>query len=155
MKFVQKLKIRKSPDLQSIRIQDNDAEAVLVGYESAVIRDTIKPGSLKNFRDQDGIIHIFPRITEENPFRTHDLEKIPFLDVHEFTGKVPVFLVDSPILYAYILAIHTRILPHAGVEMTTKNLSKKFKVKGNVRGLIKRIRSDCSRCSMILKKKLN
>ena len=85
--------------------------------------------------------------------KTHDLENIPFLDVHEFTGKVPVFLVDSPILYAYILAIHTRILPHAGVEMTTKNLSKKFKVKGNVRGLIKRIRSDCSRCSMILKKK--
>ena len=67
LKFVQKLKIRKSPDLQSIRIQDNDAEAVLVGYESAVIRDKIKPGSLKNFRDQDGIIHIFPRITEENP----------------------------------------------------------------------------------------
>ena len=98
------------------------------------------------------VLYTFKVGSEENPFWTHDLEKIPFLDVHEFTGKVPVLLVDSPILYAYILAIHTRILPHAGVEIRMKTLSKKFKVQGNVKGLIKRIRGDCTRCSMILKK---
>ena len=119
-----------------------------------MIRDTLKPALLKNFRDQDRIIYFQGRITEENPFRTYDIENIPFLDVHEFTGKVPVLLVDSPILYAYILAIHTRILPHAGIEMTMKTLSKKFKVQGNVRRLIKKIRSDCTRCAMILKKRV-
>ena len=152
LKFVQKLKTKYILTTTPIDIQDCDAENVFIRYESAVIRDTLKPGTLQNFRDQDGIIYFQGRITEENPFRTHDLGKIPFLDVHEFTGKVPVLLVDSPILYAYILAIHTRILPHAGVEITMKTLSKKFKVQGNVRGLIKKIRGDCTRCAMILKK---
>ena len=152
LKFIQVLKVRKSPSIQPTRIQDCDAESVLLMYESAVIRDTLKPDLLKRFRDQNGIIYYQGRITEENPFQIHDLEKIPFLDIHEFTGKVPVLLVDSPILYAYIMAIHTKILPHAGVEITMKTLSKKFKVQGNVRGLIKRIRSDCTRCAMILKK---
>ena len=149
LNFEHNLKIKKNPGLQPTKIQDKDAKTVLVRCEGSVLRDTLKPALLKNFRDQDGIIYFQGRNTEENPFRTYDIENIPFLDVHEFTGKVPVFLVDSPIRYAYILAIHTRILPHAGVEIMMKTLSKKFKVQRNVRGLIKKIISDCTRCSMI------
>ena len=127
MNFVQNLKIKKNPGLQPTKIQDKDAETVLFRCEANVIRETLKPAILKNFRDQDGIIYFQGRITKENPFRTYDIENIPFLDVHDFTGKVPVLLVDSPILYTYILAIYTRILPHAGVEITMKMLSKKFR----------------------------
>ena len=72
------------------------------------------------------------RITQDNPFKTEDLDGVPFLDMHEFVSKVPVLLVDSPILHSYLMLIHTMILPHAGVESTMKELSKKLKVEGNV-----------------------
>ena len=56
LKFVQNLKLKKNPGLQSKEIQDKDAVTVLVRCEANMIRDTLKPALLKNFRDQDGII---------------------------------------------------------------------------------------------------
>ena len=61
-------------------------------------------------------------------------------------------MLDSPVLYSYIMVLHNKTLPHTGIEITMKELSKKFKVQGNVRGLIRSINKDCSRCNLILKK---
>ena len=129
-------------------ITESEAELVLLRYETCVIRSSLPFEKLKQFSEHNGILYYQSRLTEENPFRVEDLDKIPFLDLHEFTGKVPVVLADSRILYAYLIYLHTRVLSHAGVEITMKSLSKKFKV----RGLIKRIKKDCSRCTLILKK---
>ena len=134
------------------QVPEKDAEDVMSRYETSTKKQSLKPEKLTQFKEHQGILYYQSRITEENPFRTEDLDDVPFLDIHEFTGKVPVLLLDSPVLYSYLMAIHTKILPHAGVEMTMKVLTKKFKVQGNVRGLIKRIKKDCSKCLLMLKK---
>ena len=46
------------------------------------------------------------KITEENPFRTQDLDDMLFLDMYEFAGKIPVVMMDSPILYSFLIEIH-------------------------------------------------
>ena len=60
-------------------------------------------------------------------------------------------MLDSPVLYSYIMVLYNKILPHAGIETTMKEISKKFKVQGNIRGLLRKIKKDCSRCNLILK----
>ena len=47
-----------------------------------------------------------------------DLDFIPFLDVHEIVGNLPVVLSDSPILYAYIMMIHLSRIQHAGIDIS-------------------------------------
>ena len=92
------------------------------------------------------MLYFHGRMTEENTYRIQDLDNVPFIDVHEFTGKVPVLLVRL-----HHGAIH-RVLPHAGIESTMKVLSKIFKAKGNVSARLKRFKANCTRCSIILKK---
>ena len=136
---------------QSI-VSEKLAEEVLMRYETLVVKATLKPDKLNQFKEFNSVLYYQSRITEEKPFTTHDLDQVPFLDTHEFTGKVFVIFLDSPVLYSYIMLLHNKILPHAGIEITMKELSKKFKVHGNIRGLIRRIKKDCSRCNLILKK---
>ena len=107
---------------------ERDAVDVLMRYESLVIKATLKPEKLSLFKEVNGVLYYQSRITAENPFTTHDLDQVPFLDMYEFTGKIPVIMLDSPVLYSYIMALHTKILPHSGIEATMKELSRKFKV---------------------------
>ena len=97
--------------------------------ESSLLIDPVYFGWYKTLRILKNVIRFSRltkgRITAENPFRMMDLDNVPFLDFHELTGKVPVVLVDSPILFSYIMAVHTRIHPHAGVERTVKTISNK------------------------------
>ena len=134
------------------QIADWEAEQILVRYESDVIKGSLKLEQRKMYTEVDGILYYQGRITAENPFKTMDLDEVPFLDTNEFSGKVPVVLVDSPVLYSYLMAVHTRINPHAGVEISVKTVSNKFKVHGNLRALIRRVKSDCTKCALILKK---
>ena len=59
-------------------------------------------------------------------FKFADLDFIPFLDVHEIIGSLPVVLSDSPILYAYIMMIHLSRIQHAGVDVTVRAISNKM-----------------------------
>ena len=129
-------------------LKDWDAEQVLFKYETQVVKATMKPEKLKAFKEQEGILYHQGRITSKNPFRIKDLDQVPFLDIHEFPGKVPVVLVDSPVLYSLLLAIHTKIGPHAGTEITVKLISNKVKVQGNLRSLVKRVKADCTKCAL-------
>ena len=50
-------------------------------YESLVIKATLKPEKLSLFKEVNGVLYYQSRITAENPFTTHDLDQVPFLDV--------------------------------------------------------------------------
>ena len=71
--------------------------------------------------------------------RTQDLGGCKFLDFVEMGQPVPVVLEDSPILYSYIMWIHNKINPHAGVESTIRDVSKKMRVPTSLRRLVKKI----------------
>ena len=70
----------------------------------------------------------------------------------EFVGEIPVVLVDSPVLYSYLMAVHTKIKPHSGVEPHVKEIFKKFLVKGSLRSLISKIIYRCPKCRLREKK---
>ena len=133
-------------------VTDQEAEMMLYRYETKVIKKTLKSEKIKQFTEEDGILYHQGRHSAENPFRSEDLDEIPFLDFYVFSGKVPVILIDSPILYSLVMAVHTRIKPHSGIEISVKTISNKVKVVDNIRALLKRVKSDCTRCSLILKK---
>ena len=116
LKFILILKSRRSPNYQSPKIQDHEIETVLFRYKSAVIKDTLKPEFLKRFKEQDNILYYQGKITEDNPFQTQDLENIPFLDIHEFTGKVPVLLVETSILLVTSWQSTTKSFPMQGLK---------------------------------------
>ena len=83
--------------------------------------------------------------------RTQDLDGCKFLDFMEIGQPVPVVLEDSPILYSYIMWIHNKINPHAGLETTIREVSKKMRVPNGLRKLVKRITLDCMKCKIMRK----
>ena len=89
---------------------------------------------------------------DKTQFKFADLDFVPFLDVHEITGHLPVVLSDSPILYSYIMMIHLTRIQHAGVDITVKAVSNKMFVHEKLGAVVKKVRMDCSRCRIILKK---
>ena len=133
-------------------VTDQEAEMMLFRYETKIVKKTLKPEKIKQFTEEDGILYHQGRLSAENPFRSEDLDGIPFLDFYEFSDKVPVILIDSPVLYSLVMAVHTRVKPHSGIEISVKTISNKVKVVGNIRSLLKRVKSDCTKCSLILKK---
>ena len=68
--------------------------------------------------------------------KTQDLDGSNIFDFMEISQPVPVVLEDSPILYSYIMCIHNKINPHAGVEATVRDVCKKMKVPKGLRKLV-------------------
>ena len=84
--------------------------------------------------------------------RTQDLDGCKFLDFMEIKQPVPAVLEDSAILYSYIMWIYKKINPHAGVESTIRDVSRKMRVPKGLRKLVKRITLDCFKCKIKTKK---
>jgi hypothetical protein len=127
------------------------AEQLIFRYET----DTIKKSNklkLSKYSEVDGVLTFSGRLAQENPFRFRDLDGVPFLDAPEITGPVPVVMAESSVFYAYLIAVHTKIAPHAGTVTTMREVSKKMFIPNGPKRLIKQIRQDCSRCKIILKK---
>ena len=121
-------------------------------YESKVIRQSLKPEQIRKFDCIDDILCYRSRFMDKTQFKFADLDFIPFLNVHKISGNLPVVLTDSPVLYAYIMMVHLSRIQHAGVDITVKAVSNKMYVPEKLGNVVKKIRSDCSRCKIILKK---
>ena len=87
--------------------------------ETCRILATNKKG-LEQYIMKDGILYYESRIQSE--LRTEDLDCEVFFDNHEIKQFLPVVLSDSDVFFAYAMHVHHNILPHAGVEMTMKEL---------------------------------
>ena len=89
---------------------------------------------------------------DKTQYKFADLDFIPFLDAHEIVGHPPVVLFDSPILYSYIMMIHLTRIQHPGIDITIKAASNKMFVPEKLGAVVKKVRTDCSMCRIILKK---
>jgi len=128
------------------------AKNYIFKYETQVALKSLSPKQLKKYPLRDGILYFFGRLSKDNPFKFKDLDNIPFLDSHEISGPLPIMLIDSPFLYSMIMYIHCRKLPHAGVEITVKEIFKHVLVHGGVRRMIRRIKEDCTTCRILDRK---
>ena len=102
----------------------------------------------------DGIIYDEGRLSPEFQFKTQDVDGIGYLDKHEIVGKIPVVLPDSPILYSFLMYLHTKTRVHASIENTVKDVFKKMRVVKGLRRLIKKIIQDCVKCRLMERKTL-
>ena len=137
-----------NPVLAAFEMQ---AEEYLFRQESKHIMSTLPKKKLKNFKTEEGILRFSGRLSEENPFRFRDLDSVPFMDAHEIAGSVPVVLADSPVFFSFLMAVHMKIVPHAGVITTMREISKKMLVLDAPKKIIAKVRADCVKCKMIIK----
>ena len=128
------------------------AEYTLLREDTNVTIQAIKPAKLKQFHHADGIIWYSGRLREMSTFKTADLDIDSFFDSIEIKGMLPIITSASPLFYAYLMHIHMKLRPHSGVEVTMKEISKKFFVLYNARKIIEKVRKSCTMCRRILKK---
>ena len=128
------------------------AELLIFQHETEMIKKSINKLKLSKYSEIDGVLTFSGRLAQENPFRFRDLDGVPFLDAPMITGPIPVVMAESEVFYAYLMAVHTKIAPHAGTVTTMREVSRKMFIPNGPKRLIKQIRQDCSRCKIILKK---
>ena len=82
----------------------------------------MKPEQVQKFEEIDyqGINYRSGKPTE-NPRSG----RLKFLDFIKISQPVAVVLEDSPVLYSYIMWMHNKINPQAGVGTTIRDVSKK------------------------------
>ena len=112
----------------------------------------MKPVLLQEFDEIDGILYYQGRIAQESRLKTQDLDGCKFLDFIEIGQPVPVVLKDSPIIYSYIMWICNKINPHARVETTIRDVSRKMRVPKGLRRLVNKITQDCVKCKIKMNK---
>ena len=82
-----------------------------------------------------------------------DLLNLDFLDGKEIHFHNPCIMPDSSIFYAYSLHVHLFMLPHAGLESTLSEISKRF-YPVRPRRFLSRLLSSCIKCRLLQKKVL-
>ena len=128
------------------------AKNLLFIRESDRIRSILPKKKLDSFVLQNGIYYTEGRLIEENPICQSDLDFDVFFDNTEIKSMLPVVLADSDLFFAYTMHIHNNVRPHAGVELTLREISKNMWVTNNPRRIIQRVRRDCTRCRLIAKR---
>ena len=145
--------ICKSPSRSALQKDlEARAEESIFKFESRTIMNNCKKADWQNYLFKNDTLWFIGRFAAENPLKFKDLDAIPFLDAAEITDPTPVVLADSDILFSYIMAIHTRLTPHAGVMITLKKLAMKMHIPSSAQAVIKKVRDDCTTCRLLLKK---
>ena len=125
---------------------------VLFRHETKIIKTFVSPSRLNRFSERDSILYYPSRLSSDNPFRFQDLDDIPFLDATEFADPIPVVFSDSDIFFSFLIAVHMKIKPHSGNSATTREVFKRMFVPDNPHRIIQKLRADCSKCRLIVKK---
>ena len=128
------------------------AEREIFRNESKNIMANCSKSDWSQYTLYNGILYHVGRLSRENPLRFRDLDSIPFLDAKEIQAVSPVVLADSEVLFSYLMEVHMKITPHAGVITTTNEIAKKMHIPTSPRALIQQVRKDCTRCRIILKR---
>ena len=129
-----------------------EAEMEFYRQDCEITTSRMTNKKLKEFKLERGILWFTGRLPELNSIKERDLDIDSFFDNANIKRVLPVIDSDSPVFYALVLYIHTKVRPHSGVEVTLREVSKHAHVLNNPRRLIQRVRKDCTRCRLILKK---
>ena len=114
--------------------------------------DKMSKRKLSQFHQENGILYFAGRLPELKDLETRDLDINCFFDSQNIKSVLPVVRADSQVFYSLAIYIHLHILPHSGVEMTMKEISKRVYAIDNPRKVIQKIRNDCSFCRRLLKR---
>ena len=129
-----------------------EAEEHLYRVATKEVLSTMSNRKLSEFSKSRGILYFTGRLPELEDLETRDLDINCFFDKQNIKSVLPVVRADSQIFYALAIHIHLNVLPHSGVEMTMKEISKSVYAINNPRRILQKIRSDCCFCRKLLKK---
>ncbi len=82
------------------------------------MKKMMKPAEMERFVTDGGRVYDEGRLSPEYQIREQDLDHVGFLDKHVILGRIPVVLPDSPILYSYLMYVHTKTSIHASLSRT-------------------------------------
>ena len=97
---------RKDP-----RENHQKSKDILFKNESKLITETLSSKRLSKFMEKEGILYFRSRVSNENPFKFKDLDRIPFFDAKIIRNPLPVVLNDSPLLYSLVIFIGSKTSP--------------------------------------------
>jgi hypothetical protein len=130
----------------------DEADKVMFRYETKKIREEMPKEKTKHFVLMNDIFYNNSRLDPKNQFTTRDLDTEVFFDSYEFSGMCPIVRPTSEFFFAYVMYVHTKVRPHAGSEITLKEVNKKMYIPSNAKYFIDSIRNDCAKCKMLAKK---
>jgi hypothetical protein len=112
---------------------------------------------LANFQEDPntGVLFYKGRLGSDAKISVLDLDllNLDFLDGKEIRFCNPCIMPDCTIFYAYSLHVHLVSLPHAGLESTLMEISKRF-YPVRPRKILAKILSSCIKCRILQKKVL-
>lgn len=120
--------------------------------ESKSLEKMVTKDKLNKFTLKDGVYYAMGRLPEDAKVTTEDLDPTVFFDNTEITGVLPVLSADSPLFFSYLIHVHHKIRKHSGMEITLREIMKKFFVINNPRRIIQAVRKNCPRCRILIKK---
>lgn len=110
--------------------------------------------SLDSYEKKNGIFYYSGRLSNEFPVTSTDLDIDEFFDNTDFQAVTPVIHASSAVFYAFLIYVHDTLRPHSGIEVTIREVSKKMHVIANARAVISKVRKDCVKCRLLIKKTL-
>ena len=139
---------------ESLSVILEKVDVYLFTQETKAIMRSTTEHQRRKFVMKDSILMFSGSLDDSNQFTTADLDAQVFFDSHEFTGLCPVVMSQSPLFFSYVMYVNMRVRPHAGVEVTLKEVSKRMHVPNSPRKVIKAVRDDCTKCRLIFKSTL-
>lgn len=130
-------------------IEEKKVQDYFFRWEKIRLKLSINSQLLSRYREEQEILYDKGRLTVE--FQSKDLDQVnlEYLDKHEIMDPVPIVWWDSPMLYLYIMLIHTKTNMHAALEPTVKDKHKMMRVPRGLRRLVRKVRSDCISCRIL------
>ena len=143
-----------TPGSQALETQELTRRAELSAFkiETARLLPSLPQAKKDEFKLIDQVLYYVGRLDQANKITVKDLDFSVFLDNKDFQSMIPVVGADSDLFYSFLMNVHLHVRPHAGVEVTVREIMKKMYVFGSYRHIIKKVRNDCTTCSLISKK---
>ena len=130
----------------------NQVDMVIFQYETRMLKKSLPAAKLSKYIEQNKVLYYPGRLSEDNPFRIQDTDAIPFLDTPDIVAITPVVSARSEIFFAFLMEVHLKIRPHAGNTTTLREIAKTMFVIPFPRHAVNQVRSDCTRCKLIINK---
>ena len=137
-------------EIESEKIFKEEAKNYIFRKETCRIVASSSKKSLEQFMLQDGILYYQSRLKEE--VKAEELDCKVFFDEYSIKEFLPVVLSDSDVFFSFLMHVHHNVRPHAGVEITMKEVSKVMMVIKNPRKVIQSVRQTCQVCRSIRRK---
>ena len=100
-----------------------------------------------------GILYYKGRVNTKEGVHVQDLDllDLKFIDATTIKFNCVPILPDHPIMYSFSIYVHTKMLPHSGIDSTLREICKRF-YPLNARRFLSNLLSDCIKCRIVRKK---